>query len=182
MNIHEAECFDLYPLLFSSKIDAAFLTAADKAEPGKFRLDTFPLVEDEVVLVTSKKHPLAKSEVVELKDLRNEAFIRFSKSAGLYHDVMAACSKAGFEPNYVYYTNYVDTCLGLVSEDQGVAFISSKIVTHILWENIAVIRIHPKIPRMLSLVIPHQTKSPIVLNFRDFIVKEAQKEGKKEQR
>ncbi len=169
LDIHEAECLELYPLLYKGKIDAAFLTAFEKGNPRKIPLEAYPLFTDELVLLVSKSHPLASKESIHLSEVKQETFISFSKASGLYLDTLDACHAAGFEPNFAYSAQYVDTCLGFVAEGMGIAMLSSRTVTNTLWKNIAMIRVKPKITRTLSLVFPKKRKMPPVLsNFVNF--------------
>lgn len=173
LNFHEAECFDLYEPLYNGKIDLALLTAFDKAEPGKIKLDGYPLVDDEIVIVTCTDHPFASKKVINLKEASEESFILISRTSGVYRDTVDACHHAGFEPKFTYSTQYVDTCLGLVAEGAGIAALSSCLVTQTLWNNIAIVRIRPKIKRTLSLVIPHKKLSPALKNFKIFLIEAA---------
>ncbi|MFX3619429.1 MAG: LysR family transcriptional regulator [Sporolactobacillus sp.] len=168
LSFHEAECFDLYPLLDEGKIDIALLTAFNK-KMGKQRLDAFPFAKDELVLVTNLNHPFAKRKAIDLKDTSSESFILLARTSGLYQDTMDACHSAGFEPNFTYTTKYVDTCMGLVSEGAGIAIVSSKTVTNTLWKNIAIVRFTQHYWRTLSLAIPHNNESPVATNFKKFI-------------
>lgn len=169
LSILEAECFDLYPLLESKKIDVAFLTAFDNHQKGKMTLEGIPLVHDELVLVTNKNHRFASRDVVDLKEAEQEKFIFFCKSSGLYVQTMNACYEAGFEPKGAFETQYVDTCLGLVAEGIGIALVSSNSVENTLWKNIAIIPLKKKVPRIMSLVYPKRKNlSPVLKNFINF--------------
>lgn len=183
INIHEAECLNLYPLLESKKIDVAFLTAFDKYNiQDKIPLEGFPVVEDELVLVTNINHPFASEKEIDLRNASKEKFILFCQSSGLYVQSVDACHNAGFEPNCAYQVQYVDTCLGLVSEGLGVALLSSNSVKNTLWKNIAVIPLKQKISRVLSMVYPKRKKnlSPVLVNFINFFKNEIQLDSLKE--
>ncbi|SDE55975.1 LysR family transcriptional regulator [Sporomusa acidovorans] len=171
LEFHEAECFDLYPLIYNGKIEVAFLTAFDKHKPGKFPLDAYPLVNDEIVLITSTSHPFAAKQVIDLREAAQETFICFSKSSGLFVDTIEACGAAGFKPKFGYDTQYTDTCLGLVAEGLGIAMISSRTVMAAQRKNIAIVRFTPTARRTLSVVFPKKRKlSPVLSNFKNFFI------------
>lgn len=171
LNFTEAECFDLYPLLYNGKIDVAFLTAFDKYEPGQTSLEAYPLVDDELVIIVNTSHPFASRKTIQLSDASQEKFISFSKSSGVYKDTIDACHLAGFEPNFCYEAKYTDTCLGLVVEGMGITIMSSRIAAHHLQKDIAIIRFQPTKIRTLSVVFLKKKKPlPIILNFKNFFI------------
>lgn len=180
LNVTEAECFDLYPLLYSGKIDVAILTAFNKAKPGKIALTGYPLFYDELVLVTSTSHPFASKTVIDLAETSKERFIGFCKSSGLFIDTIDACHEAGFEPNFIFTTSYVDTLMGLVAEGEGIALITSRTVTNTLWKNVAVVRLKKPAIRTVYMVLPKkQNLSSVLLNFKNYFIHWA-KENKEE--
>ncbi len=175
LEFHEAECFDLYSLLYSGKIEVAFLTAFGRHKPGKIPLESYPLVNDEIVLITSTSHPFAARQVIDLSEAASETFICFSRSSGLYIDTIEACKQAGFAPNFGYETQYTDTVLGLVAEGMGIAMISSRTVIAAPRKNIAIVRFKPTALRTLSVVFPKKQKmSPVLSNFKNFFIHWAQ--------
>lgn len=171
LNIHEAECCDLYLLILNGKIDVAFFTAFNKLASESDPLEAYPLVNDELVIVTNMSHPFAAKKEVDLREASEEKFIALATNSGLYLDTIDACKLAGFEPKFVYETQYVDTCLGLVAEGLGIAMLSSRSVTNTLWKNISVIRLKTGVTRTLYLVTPKRKKiSPVISNFKSFVI------------
>ncbi|TWH47877.1 DNA-binding transcriptional LysR family regulator [Sporomusa sp. KB1] len=171
---HEAECFDLYPLLSSGKIDVAFLTAYHKYKPEKIPLESYPLIQDELVIITNTSHPFASREIIDLHEASEETFICLSKSSGAFADTLDACKLSGFEPKFGYDAHYVDTCVGLVAEGMGIAILSSRIAQKAMpsaGKGIAIVRFKPKATRTVSVVFPKKKKlSPVVSNFKNFFV------------
>ena len=171
LEFHEAECFSLYPLLYSGKIDVAFLTAFDKHQPGKIPLEAYPLIQDELVIITSISHPFAARDSIDLQEAAKETFIRLSASSGVFADTVEACRKSGFEPRFGYEAHYVDTCVGLVAEGMGIAMLSSRIAAAAMKKNVALVHFYPKAARTVSVVFPKKQKlSPVLSNFRNFFV------------
>ncbi|WP_332237758.1 LysR family transcriptional regulator [Sporolactobacillus sp. KGMB 08714] len=172
LEFYEAECFDLYPLLYSGKIDVLISTAADPEKPKKIKLKSYPLAEDELVLVTSKKHRFANRGIIKLKETAKEPFISFSPSSSLFRVTVDACRRSGFMPVSSCRTHNFDTALGLVAANGGVAIVPLKKVTHTKWKNISIHRLSPKISRTLYLVFLRSgiaKINPIVENFEQFM-------------
>nr|WP_092074902.1 LysR family transcriptional regulator [Dendrosporobacter quercicolus]NSL49802.1 LysR family transcriptional regulator [Dendrosporobacter quercicolus DSM 1736]SDN20050.1 DNA-binding transcriptional regulator, LysR family [Dendrosporobacter quercicolus] len=167
----EAGCLDLYTLLCNGKIDVAFLTTFDKFKPEQFSLESYPLVDDELVIIVNKSHPLASRQIIDLGEVSQERFISFSKSSDFYQDTMDACRQSGFIPQFSYETQYTDTIVGLVAEGMGIAMLSLRLVMKKLPKNVALIRFKPTRIRTLSIVFLKKPKPlPIVLNFKNFFI------------
>ncbi|WP_094603147.1 HTH-type transcriptional regulator GltC [Sporomusa silvacetica DSM 10669] len=171
LEFHEAECLDLYPLLLHSKVDVAFLTAYDKYKPGKVPIEAYPLVQDEIVIVTSPSHPFAARKTIDLHEAANENFICFSKTSGLYLDTLEACKLSGFEPRFGYDAHSVDTCFGLVAEGMGISMLSSRSAMSTTRKDIAIVRFKPAALRTLSFVFLKKHKlASVLLNLKNFLV------------
>ena len=169
LQLQEAECLELYPKLQRGEIDVAFLSAFEKHRADKLSVEGFPVFEDEVVMVVNKSHPFAGRPYISLREIAREKLIAPSKNSGLYQDITDACRAAGFEPRFSYSSQYVDTALGLVAEGLGVTLFSSCTVLNTLWKNVELVRIQPKIHRVISLVYLKKNKnSPVVANFIKF--------------
>lgn len=68
-------------------------------------LNEYFLTSNNLVWLINKNNPLAKKDVIEFSDLRDEPLIMYSEEFVAYHNVMACCKKAGFTPNIAVYIN-----------------------------------------------------------------------------
>lgn len=82
---------------------------------------TLAVSEDEVVLVSNRKHP-----VVRLADCREMPFVLISaqRSPTLYEHSLQLCATSGFHPKVVQQVPEVPTALALVRAGMGVALLT----------------------------------------------------------
>lgn len=66
------------------------------------KFDWVKLVRDEIVIVCSNHHPLARTHRVALGDLRDERFVMLDASSANYAIVGEECRKEGFFPNVTF--------------------------------------------------------------------------------
>lgn len=150
LSLIENQDDELLDLLSSSKLDAAIVQQADLNAPFQF----FPLYVDEMVLLTSNRHPLAFRKSVDLKELKNEKFIVTPTTSGHHHDFEKACHSIDFEPNIIMTCSSVKTIMGLTSEGIGISVLSSKVAKGMGESDLAILKLTPKIERKIHLAIP----------------------------
>lgn len=85
--------------------------------------EVFPLAERKLSLVVNSTHPLAREEVIQLSQLRNESFILFKEGFSLYDRVREACIQEGFEPAIAYESSQWDFIGEMVGSGLGIAFL-----------------------------------------------------------
>jgi DNA-binding transcriptional LysR family regulator len=71
-------------------------------------------------------HPLAAKEHLCIADLREETFFASNSFMGMQDIITKYCKKAGFKPSIRYWGNSIALISELVSEGEGIAFISEK--------------------------------------------------------
>jgi molybdate transport repressor ModE-like protein len=80
------------------------------------------LLEEDLLVLLPRSHPLAEHREVALSDLADETWIRSSKHSPCTEFTGRACRAAGFEPRMRYeYEDYL-TLQGLVASGLGVGF------------------------------------------------------------
>lgn len=85
------------------------------------------IAHDHLVVAVSKSHKYATRESISLRELSNENFIMFDKGTIVHEISMEACHKAGFTPRIFYASLRVESVIGLVASNSGVAPIMEKI-------------------------------------------------------
>lgn len=107
--------------LLKNEIDLGFLYLP--IEDKSFNIQ--PILEDNLVVVLPKKHPLANLEKLSLKDLKNESFILHPRNEGpvLYDRIISLCEAAGFVPKIVQEVSTSKTRIGWVAADLGISFV-----------------------------------------------------------
>ena len=120
--------------LESSQLDLGFARL-----PLPRGLETLPVVEDRLVLVSSAQHFPSKS--ISLEDCRMEPFVTISKarSPGFYQHMILLCAKHGFHPRIVQEVTEFTTALALVRSGLGLTIMPQSFWT----SRFAGIRLHP---------------------------------------
>ncbi|WP_455759897.1 LysR family transcriptional regulator [Cloacibacillus evryensis] len=167
LDLYEAECIELNRMLQKGTIDAAFSTYADKEQLAE-ETDSYPLVWDKLVLVTSAHHPFAARKKINLIEAKDEEFIMPPKSSGAYIEMMGFCHSLGFEPKTKYHSTSNLTRFGLIAEGLGISFASSTVAVSYMVHNISIVEFEPRIPRTLSLWAFRAKQTPQISNFIEF--------------
>lgn len=116
------------------------------------RFTISPFINEEFQLFVHTNHPLAHRDIVQLGELKNEAFILFNKEFSLHHLVINECeSKGGFTPNISYESSQWDVIAELVSAELGITLLPKTIYTKMDRTNIITIPIET--PPMWELAI-----------------------------
>lgn len=124
-------------------------------------LDTQPLLEEELLLVVPRSHHLAGGDHsnvrpgrVRLAQLRQEPFVLLREGAyDLRDQTLAACRRAGFEPQVALDGGEMDSMLRFVAAGIGLAILPEMVVTDVQPADSPVVlrRLQPRLTR--SLVI-----------------------------
>lgn len=81
------------------------------------------LCEDELCVLVSQNHPLAKYENIDLMEIASEPMIGASNTGSIGNVIDDCCRKAGFEPNIIINTDNGMLTKQLVALNVGVALI-----------------------------------------------------------
>lgn len=103
--------------LKNEKFDLAFCSFDEKEQDVEF----IPLVEQELVLIVPKDHPLASSERINLQDTSPYPFVQFSEGSGLRPIIDNLFKKAAIVPKVACEVEEDQTMAGLVAADFGIA-------------------------------------------------------------
>jgi DNA-binding transcriptional LysR family regulator len=99
------------------------------------------VIQDEIVLLVHKDHPLASKNQVIMSDLKDEPFIMTTEDFMLHHLILKVCRDAGFEPKIDLVTSQWDFIQELVSLKQGVSLLPRPILEKFNTPNIKIIPI-----------------------------------------
>lgn len=92
-------------------------------EPNDRDLEAFPILKDELVLISSPKHPLAGREFVNVKDLGNESFIAHNVKSQSRVKVIEAFAKHHTPLNITLELATIETIKRFVQLKIGLAFV-----------------------------------------------------------
>ncbi|MGE8207166.1 LysR family transcriptional regulator [Heyndrickxia sp. NPDC080065] len=82
-----------------------------------------PLLTEELFLIVSIQHPLAKFDEVDLNEISEEPFIAFKNGYGMRTIIDNLCDQAGFSPKVVFEGEEIGTVAGLVAAKLGVSLV-----------------------------------------------------------
>ena len=104
--------------------------------------DFEPLLEDEVVALVSKEHPLAAKDEIDVKELEEELFISFYYSMWLRTITHNVCEQiGGFQPRVVFETHDEFAVIHLVAKNAGVTLMPGKLYNVHKHKNIKVLKL-----------------------------------------
>src|SRR6202165_2296286 len=117
-------------------------------------LETLPLLEEELLLAVPRQHALANGQRrVRLGQLREEPFVLLREGAyDLRDQTLAACRRAGFEPEVALDGGEMDSVLRFVAAGIGLAVLPEMVLADIDARGpVAVRRLLPRLSRSLVL-------------------------------
>jgi len=88
-----------------------------------------PISKEMFVVALGQSHRLSQEERLAIADLATESFILFPRilAPGLYDQIIALCQQGGFSPNVVQEAVQMQTIVGLVAADIGVALVPASL-------------------------------------------------------
>ncbi len=90
------------------------------------QIKRIPYLQDRLVVLLPKTHPLAKESELTLQQLRNENFCLIKEGSLMYEIGVDACRRAGFIPNIIFTSHRIDSILDMVSNQDCVALLMDK--------------------------------------------------------
>lgn len=165
--LEEREAAAILPALNNHQFDLAFLR---DNYLDKNVYNAIEVAHDHFQVILSRQHPLAGKPQLSLAQLANENFIMFDKGTGVHELTVDACRAAGFEPRIFYASLRVESILGLVASNSGIALMMQKIFDYHKHPEVAAIPLHETISSNLVLAWLKQKKlSEAAASFVDFI-------------
>jgi LysR family transcriptional regulator, transcription activator of glutamate synthase operon len=124
--LDEREAALILPTLHNHQYDLAFVRDYNLDYDVYSYLN---ISKDKLQVVVSEKHRFAERKCLSLAELAEENFIMFDKGTMIHELTIDACRHAGFEPRIFYASLRVESILGLVASNSGVALMMEKIFT-----------------------------------------------------
>jgi DNA-binding transcriptional LysR family regulator len=107
---------------------------------------------------------------LSLAELANENFIMFDKGTVVHELTVDACRAAGYEPRIFYASLRVESILGLVASNSGVALMMKKVYNYHKHPEVVAIPLRETISSNLVLAwLKQQKLSEAASSFVDFI-------------
>ncbi|MBF2028304.1 MAG: LysR family transcriptional regulator [Oscillatoriales cyanobacterium C42_A2020_001] len=92
-------------------------------------LELEQILREPLVVAVAETHPLACETTISIDSLANESFILFPRhlGPGFYDQIVSFCQQANFSPKVVQEAVQMQTIIGLVSANIGVAFVPASL-------------------------------------------------------
>lgn len=92
-------------------------------------LELAPILQESLVVALPKLHPLACETTLPICSLADESFILFPRhlGSGFYDQIVSFCQQANFSPKVVQEAVQMQTIIGLVSANMGVALVPASL-------------------------------------------------------
>jgi DNA-binding transcriptional LysR family regulator len=110
-------------LIEKGEVDLGFIF--QKSDTEMNRLNSIPLLRDELKVCVSKDHPFANMEKVSLDNLQWERFILLSESYLHNRIVISECEKNGYYPDTAFISKEIITVMSLVESGIGISLLSN---------------------------------------------------------
>lgn len=161
--IDEMEDYQIRKELENETCDLA-ITRKECLEGDYFNY--YPLDTDELILITSRNHPLASRGSVSLKELSNEHFILMNHYTSVYNICINACKNCSFTP-YIVRTARIETIISAVEANEGISLLMRKNLHMFNCQNISIIPLTEKITSTVILAV--NKKKKITPNIKSLI-------------
>lgn len=142
-------------------------------------IDFIPIIQQELVVVTAKDHPLARlyQHEVELAETIHYPYVYFAENSGLRPFIDNVFMQQKMVPDIACYVEEDTAMAGLVSIDYGIAIMPR--ISALANYNVHILTIKNKIPpRYIYLAtMKERVLSPAIQSFKEFVIDDSQRTG-----
>ena len=161
---------DVEQWLEEGSVDLGFVSLPTRA-PGKVT----PLMEDRLLVILPKDHPLASLPSFPIGYARQEPFISLLESSD--HDLRRALDAEGIRPHIRFITKDDYAIIAMVEQGLGIA-IMPELLLRGRTDNIATLELKPQASRTIALAVTDQgQQSPAAKMFADFVIQRVRSEA-----
>ncbi|OLN23644.1 LysR family transcriptional regulator [Domibacillus antri] len=93
--------------------------------------DHFSFMEEDLMLILPRSHPLSDREEIHLQELAAESFILFNKDFALNDRIISSCNKAGFQPHVISESSQWSFIEEMVASKLGISLLPESICRHL---------------------------------------------------
>ena len=152
--------------LKEEKYDMVFCSLVDD-EPD---IEFIPIANEELVIIVSNEHPLAKNEFIDLSEVGNYPFIGFSEKSGIRSLISDLFKEVDINPNIICEVEEDNAVAGLVEINYGIAVVPK--ISSLKYYNVKVLPIiNPKHERFIYLAtLKNRYLTPSVNLFKNYSI------------
>ncbi len=162
LKIFSGDYADVEQWLGDGTVDLAFVSL-----PAPENTRAIPLVEDELLAILPKGHPLANQPRIDAAKLGREPFISLPKRSD--HDIHRALDKAGITPNIRFTTKDDYAVIAMVEQGLGISIVPELLVRG-RGQRVELRPLEPRSTRTIALALPQGNASPAVEAFAEAAV------------
>jgi len=126
VDFYERNQGEIISRLKMDRLDIAFLRT-DLLSSEEY--DWHPIVRDEIVVICSKKHELARRIRVGVEDLKDERFVVLDPQSAITHGLVETCRESGFFPNITFTHQRHEPLIAAVSRELGISVLPRQLAT-----------------------------------------------------
>ena len=161
--LYNGDYGDVNQWLTEGSIDVGFLSL-----PAQADCECVPLVQDRLLAVLPKDHPMANLPRFPVTQVQNEYFISLLESSDM--DARSVLNAAGVRPNIRFTTKDDYAIIAMVEQGLGMS-IMPELLLRQRSENVVTKELVPRASRMIGIAIPNASRSsPATRSFTDFVV------------
>lgn len=154
--------------LKTRRADIVFANTVDLSGHGFL---TYPLLQDEMVLIVNKNHSFAGKNIISLAEAVDENFLFLGLETSAYSTCYNECIEAGFEPKVINARQsnmQIETIMDFVSNGRGISMIMAKAAEYYWKPNIRIIRLEKKCKSTMGFVVRNEPISSACKQLLDF--------------
>jgi LysR family transcriptional activator of glutamate synthase operon len=140
---------------------------------GEF--DSFPLINDKLILVVGRCHPLSAADLVSVAELRNELFLMIRANEFDIKDTISMCAKYNFLPKLSPLNLRLNSMGEYLVRGNCVSVMPKVLAKSLDESEICIIDLEKPIPRTLAIVVPQCKKNKDIDNLVDYILSNYQR-------
>ncbi len=177
INLEQNDTLKLMNLLMCCKIDVALIAYiiypfSNQTNISEYSLENYDLhtiVEDEYYLAVNSEHRLSKFECIDWTELNEEKLIILDNSFSSNKVIKETIRHSKSHVKIAFESKQVDTILGLINENFGVALLSKRVI--IGNPNITTVRMKNPIKRNTVIIAPKkELRSDVCSQFINHIL------------
>ena len=158
---------DLIDKLDRHKVDLA-IVRGDMLDFDKYSF--VPLVRDEMVLVCSRKHPLAQLDTVDISDLRNEEFMLLEEKSDVTRIFRRICEHEGFCPSVPLHHSRHRMLMKAVQNNMGISVLPRRLASTYLASDLSIVAFKQPFYSTLGFAwLSDEPLTPVMQEFVDFV-------------
>ncbi|MDQ1208294.1 DNA-binding transcriptional LysR family regulator [Acinetobacter baylyi] len=137
--------------IMDRKVDVGFVTLPED------QFDTYPLIEDQMVVLLPEGHSLTSKNTIVLEELCNDPFILTEAGSGELVSRLFLAKK--LQPNIRYRTSQLMSTFATVSRGDAITIVAESALPDISPFPYIKKKLHPPIKRNVALAVPDERQS-----------------------